>query len=230
MTKPTDEKFWTERGISDEVKNARPYKHWTIADAEAGIKEDISAVTEAYKGLSPGQRAYMTMLARQSDGLVIVRHAVPGAPKIYPEIRPDEKVKTGPPVKHYHGTGEVWVDDDAYSRWVAERCIMKRGTVAFEHHVRRINALPPEEKYTDPERGYGETDHDLVEGMHEHPDLAKYVFPPSGKHMAPDRTHDHRTGRTKRYYDKHPDAFETHLEYWHLDDEKAKKKGRSSIT
>ena len=136
MIKSTDREYWTERGISEAVREARPYEHWTT--------DDTSAVAGAYWGLSKCQRAYMIILARQSDGLIIFRHAIPGAPYVYPEIRPDYKVTTGPPVKHWHGTGEVYIADDAYSRWVAERCIMKRGTVAFEHHVRRINELPSE--------------------------------------------------------------------------------------
>jgi hypothetical protein len=83
-------------GISPEIWRARPYVRWT--------RVNVEPVREAYSGLSRYQRGYMVRIANQSPGWVITRHEPPGMnlPRIYPEIRPDDKVQTGPPRRHSH--------------------------------------------------------------------------------------------------------------------------------
>jgi len=176
--------FFEERGISAEVRDARPYIPWTL--------EDISLVREAYRNLSPGQRAFMTKIANQGPGFVIVRHAVPGFPRVYAEIRPYEKVQTGPPTCQWHGEGEP--PEEACKLGVR---ILRRDTVAFERHCDKVN-----------KGGHGEYDHRGEERVHEHLDLAKYVFSPSPKVVKP-WTHDHSG------YKEHPEGLASHLEKWH---------------
>jgi hypothetical protein len=83
---------WDEHGISEEVREARPYVRWT--------RDDISPVQDAFPGSS-----WIVGRARQSDGWVITRHVPPGLhlPPVLAEIRPDDPVKTGPPTVHWHG-------------------------------------------------------------------------------------------------------------------------------
>jgi hypothetical protein len=98
-----DNKVRTSRGISKEVWEARPYTRWT--------KDDVSPIAEAYAGLAGSQINFMKNLAGQQDGWIINRHAAPHAPHVWPEIRPDGLVRTGPPVMHWHprlpGTGST---------------------------------------------------------------------------------------------------------------------------
>jgi hypothetical protein len=92
-----DNKVRTSRGISKEVWEARPYTRWETNDRDP--------IREAYDGLSEAQRNFMMMLAGQRGGWIINRHAVPGAAHVWPEIRPDGLVRTGPPSQHWarHG-------------------------------------------------------------------------------------------------------------------------------
>jgi hypothetical protein len=185
--------FWTSRGIDPKMAAARPYIPWTI--------EHIEPVTHAYKNLNKSQRAYMTRLAHQSDGWVITRHAIPGESHIYAEIRPDKKVVTGPPVRHWHGSGEP--PEKAYEPGTK---ILTRGTVAWGHHCRRVEEDKAEE----------DTSHGAREDVHEHIDAAKYVFPPSPTRDEP-WPHDHERGYSAEYYKRYPEALKRHLENWHSD-------------
>jgi hypothetical protein len=181
-----NDSFWRDRGIDEDVRDRRPYIRWTA--------EDIGLVVEAYKDLNRGQRAYMARLAHQQNGLVIVRHGIPGTPHIYPEIRPDAKVKTGPPIRHWHGSAEP--PQEAYEPGVR---LIRRGTKSYRDHITKE----------------GE-EHARVEAVHEHPDLAKYVFPPSGTCEEP-WTHNHNKGKSAGYYKEHQDALQRHLKKWHAD-------------
>jgi hypothetical protein len=191
----------TERAISREVWEARPYVRWPAPSERSAsrirVVTEMGAIEKAYKGLNRYQKAYMTKLANQSPGWVIMRHAVPGAPYVYAEIRPDEKVETGPPVRHWHGTGEP--PEDVLELGTQ---ILLRSTEAFRQHCRKVN-----------EEG-GDERHEEREDVHEHPDKAKYVFPPSAKKDDP-WNHDHDRGKSGEFYRKHPDALKRHIENWH---------------
>src|SRR4051794_2136798 len=90
--------FFRDHTIDPKVGSARPYVPYT--------KDDPSPVRNAYERLNRAQRGYMTRLATQEDGIIIMRHAprVFGPPlePVVPELRPDRSVKTGPPVRHVH--------------------------------------------------------------------------------------------------------------------------------
>jgi hypothetical protein len=75
----------------------------------------------------------MRSLAIQKPGWIINRHAVRGAPHVWPEIRPDGLVRTGPPTLHWHGTGEVPEFPNKGYR------ILPHGDVAWADHCRRVN-------------------------------------------------------------------------------------------
>jgi DNA-binding transcriptional ArsR family regulator len=190
------------RGILKEVWEARPYVRWPDPPpreiSKIVVCSDTSAIRGAYWGLNQYQRAYMTKLANQSPGWVIMRHAVPGAPYVYAEARPDEKVETGPPVRHWHGTGEP--PEDVLEPPGVQ--ILPRGTEAFRQHCRKMNEV-----------GGGER-HEEREDVHEHPDKAKYIFPPCAKKDDP-WNHDHDRGKSGEFYRKHPDALKRHIENRH---------------
>jgi hypothetical protein len=193
----------TKRGISREVWEARPYMRWpdpsTQGDSEVSLP-DVSVVAGAYWGLDKYQRAFMTRLAKQSPGWVIVRHAVPGFDHVYAEIRPDSKVETGPPIRHWHGSSDE-VPENAHDPGVS---VLDHGSEAWEEHCRRVNE-DDDEPYSD---------HEHEESVHEHPDAAKYVFAPSPKRDEP-WTHDHHADRSGRYYKEHPEALQRHIQDWH---------------
>jgi hypothetical protein len=192
----------TERGISEEIWEGRPYMRWpdplTRDEWEYEIP-DVSALSGAYFGLEGAQRRYMERLARQSPGWVIMRHPVPGRDHVYAEIRPDIKVETGPPVRHWHGTGDA--PEETNEPGVS---ILDYGSYAWAEHVRKVNKDDSEP----------DTDHAAREDVHEHIDAAKYVFPPSGRREEP-WVHEHYRGRSGAWYKKHPEALERHYDNWH---------------
>ena len=159
-----------DRGISLDLWNARPYVPWT--------PEHLGPVNKEYATLpTPPQRAFMTRLAKQSPGWLIMRHEVPGWPKVYAEIRPDRKVQTGPPIRHWHGPQEE-APEEAFEPGVS---ILEYGSWAWSEHCRRINA----------DKADDEPDHMTVDWVHEHKDEAKYVFPTSERVDDPwSHTHD----------------------------------------
>jgi hypothetical protein len=172
-----------ERGILPEVWEDRPYVRWTT--------EDIFPVLKGYAGLNQYQRAFMTRMAKQSPGWSITRHPVPGAPPIYPEIRPDNAVETRSPTRHWHGAGEPPEEPGIE--------VIVRGTKAWADHCRRINEDP---KHPDKH-------HELRQDVHEHKNEAKYVFP-SSAYVDEPWDHDHSA---KKYED--PVALLRHLEHYH---------------
>ena len=149
------EKFFLDRGVSPEVVAARPYIRYTV--------DDRSSVRVAYRGLSPGQRAYMTKLAGRSDGFVITRHAPPGlglAP-VYPELRPDVPVATGPPTWHFHPS----------VRSIEPPVHPQTGRLLRARQIHTAQAM----------RNHIERTHHGVndEGVHCHEHEAKYTFCPN---------------------------------------------------
>jgi hypothetical protein len=171
-------------GISLEVWEARPYTPWT--------PEDVTPVLEAYEGLTRAQVRFMRSLAVQKPGLIIHRHAVPGAPHVWPEIRPEGLVRTGPPTMHWHGAGEPPELPPGYS-------VLPRGSEAWREHCRCVNDNDLEE----------DDEHEDNHELHRHENLAKYCFPSSAWEVKP-WPHDH----TDSYYED-PAHLERHLARWH---------------
>ncbi len=125
---------------------------------------DLVPVRDAYKGLSVGQRGYMTRIANQDvGGYVIVRHAPEGLGlgHVYAELRPDKPVVTGPPTRHFHGDDGIEPNVP-----VAER--HRHPAALMRSHIARA-------KQPDDHHGVNSNE------VHEHVPKAKYVFPPSGK-------------------------------------------------
>jgi hypothetical protein len=171
-----DPDFFHSRGILDEIWQARPYVWWTTEDPEPA--------TSLFLGLPPPQRAFVSSLVRQSPGYAIVRYEPPmwpELPKIYPELRPMDKVKTQGPQKHWHGDGP---EPEGLLPW--ERL---RGTKAKQEHIER-------DKEEDDHHGIN------VETLHWHQPRAKYVFVTSPKIDRP-YDHDHETSwKTKAASDR----------------------------
>jgi hypothetical protein len=197
-----DNKVRTSRGISKEVWEARPYTRWT--------KDDVSPIAEAYAGLAGSQINFMKNLAGQQDGWIINRHAVEGAPHVWPEIRPDDKVRTGPPTMHWHGLGEAPDLPAGYE-------VLKRGSEAWWLHCEKVNADENAPAAYKPHEAYHE--------MHWHDNKAKYVFPAAKKELR-EWWHNHEEGGTKAYYDSDPEALEKHLEHFHVDEPETRADGK----
>lgn len=158
---------WAEHGVTDEVRAARPYVRWTM--------DDLEPVREAYAGLSPGQRKTLLRWARQSDGLVIYRHSfeqvsVGELRYVYPEVRPDHAVQTDV-VWHYHGAPQ------------SEPLLHPRSGKPLP--ARRIQS--PESMTSHIARDRDPDDHRGVNSgeVHSHPQMAKYLFPPSATMPVP---------------------------------------------
>jgi hypothetical protein len=151
------EDWWRARGVDPAVAAARPYVRWTT--------DDIEPVREAYAGLSSGQRATTSRWARQSDGLVITRHAPPGLAlgQVYAEIRPDNPVETRPPTWHAHPT--VPPSEPLLHPETGRPVQILTGR-SMEAHIAN----------EDTNEGHAGMN---VEGVHCHTHEAKYVFPPS---------------------------------------------------
>jgi hypothetical protein len=168
------EAFFRDHAISPEVGFGRPYVRYTT--------EDPSPVREAYTWLNRYQRGYMTRLAVQKDGLVIVRHAPVGLPHIYPELRPDESVRTGPPRWHYHpsvpsrGVPVIPTGPSA-GKPLSKRQVYTLATMTRNGHIGR-------DKSEDDHAGTN------CEDVHKHQPRAKYLFPPAPTKDVP-WPHDH---------------------------------------
>jgi hypothetical protein len=184
----TEEDIREPRGISKEVWDARPYVKW--------CPDDPTPILEAYEGLADSQVNFMRSLAIQKPGWIINRHAVPGAPHVWPEIRPDGLVRTGPPTLHWHGTGEVPEFPNKGCR------ILPHGSVAWADHCRRVNDNDLE----------ADTKHETREDPHRHENLAKYCFPPAALEDV-EWWHDHIF-----YYDKPEEKLKAHREKWHKEE------------
>jgi hypothetical protein len=171
--------FFEDHGITPEVAGARPYIRWTL--------ENVQPVRDGYAGLNQYQRAFMTRLAKQSHGRIISRRPPPGMglEHIYPEIRPDNPVRTQPPTTHYHGDPQLAPDDLPAKR------IYRPDGKAIANHIAR-------KKAADDHHGVNTNE------MHTHVHLAKYVFPPAPKK---DEVYSH-------YHDRLRNRQE-HVGRWH---------------
>jgi hypothetical protein len=180
-------RWFNDHGISPEVRKGRPYIRWT--------KDDRGPVRKAYEDLPRGSRGFMSGIAGQSDGLVIVRHAPPGLdlPHVYAEIRPDEPVVTGPGTWHYHPSdpsGDAPEHPKRYRTYTLE-------------HMRKCGHIERDKKNPDDHRGVNRED------VHMHTPRAKYVFPPGPK-KAIYWYHDHE----EKYAGK-TDKRDAHVQRYH---------------
>jgi hypothetical protein len=131
VTRPGSDAWWIARGVSPEVRDARPYVPWTT--------DDRRAVEEAYEGLSPKQMGQLLGWAAQQPGLVIYRHPWWGNVDredlrfIYPEIRPD---------------AEVWLGEEYAKYLFPPASLIDKGWFHFSD---------PEEKETDTRDAYART-------------------------------------------------------------------------
>jgi hypothetical protein len=107
---PEDPRFWTERGIDLEIKDARAYVRY--------YKDEVEAVQAAYRRLpNQGQRATTTRKGKAADGVLIVRHpALPHLPEVFPELRPDKAISTATSRRHWHGWGDPPEDARHYEK------------------------------------------------------------------------------------------------------------------
>ncbi|MFI5387091.1 MAG: hypothetical protein ACHQ50_13340 [Fimbriimonadales bacterium] len=149
----------------------RSYDRWRAVDHDGPLRgDDLAPVREAYRGLK-GLSSTLSK-ARQSDGWIIPRYgeywfAYP-LNHIYPEIRPDNKVKrAGLPGRHYHGDREL--HPELYPKvWPEEGWTMMPWEVftpeEMKDHIKRDKGDP------DDHRGIN------VHHVHEYDHWAKYCF------------------------------------------------------
>jgi hypothetical protein len=157
--------FFKEHAITPEVGFGRPYVRWTA--------DDPSPVLEAYHWLNRYQRGYMTYLAVQDNGVVIVRHAPPDLDlsHVYAELRPDHPVKTGPSRWHCHPSTPPRAVPVIPEGPSAGKPLSKRQTYTLDAMIRNGHIG----------RDKGEDDHagTNCEDVHKHQPRAKYLFPPA---------------------------------------------------
>jgi hypothetical protein len=165
--------WWAEHGVGDEVRAARPYVRWTT--------DDLEPVRAAYAGLSAGQLRTLIRWARQSDGLVIYRHSFEKVPVgeyryVYPEIRPDQAIRTKT-VCHHHGTAASGTLLDPRS-----------GNPLRPEHVHSPDSM---ERHIARDRAPDDHGGVNTDAVHCHDEMAKYLFPPSATMTVP-WVHSHR--------------------------------------
>jgi hypothetical protein len=100
---PGSAAWLAEHGIHPKVWAARGVWRYSTTDSEL--------VKDTYRGFLPKSRlGTVTRAVRQSDGLVMPKHAPPGFAPIAPQLRPDKAIIMDPrPTWHYHGPkGEDW--------------------------------------------------------------------------------------------------------------------------
>src|SRR6266487_6280873 len=155
-------KQWlAEHAISPEIAQARPY---TLYESNGQGGDCPEPVARAYAKLG-NQRGYMTYLANQGDGVIFDHHRAPGLglSHVYPQMRPWDAVETDRPTVHYHPTKRVpghvpaWKGQPLRKQDIHSFASMKR-------HIAKAH------------RGGNS------EVVHEHPNLAKYLFVPSALH------------------------------------------------
>jgi hypothetical protein len=156
-----------EHFISWDVWEGRPYVRWEPDDRDAVRREYDSS--------------YMTGLAGQVGGYLMMRHPMPGLGlgHVYAEIRPDEPVWTGPGYWHYHPTTRPPKD---FVPMIPERRDSKGKIVPpkplSSRHVHTFEAMK-KSGHIDRDRGNG-YDHRGIndEDVHFHRPAGKYVFCP----------------------------------------------------
>ncbi len=168
------ENFRRDHHIWPAVWLARHYIRWLAVQHDGPLHaDDLGPVREAYRDPISGKelRGLSSTLykARQSDGWVISRHAPPGLSHIYPEIRPDKKVKrAGLSTRHYHGDRQF--HPELYPKvWPEEGWAVMPWEVYTPEQMRdHINR-----DKDDPDDHRGINRHDV----HEYDRWAKYCFP-----------------------------------------------------
>jgi len=186
---PDDAEFWELRGIDPIVRYARYYPRYR--------HDDPTPVRDAYARLkTDGQKAKVVSWAKQSDGILIYRHAaLPGLPSVFPEMRPDNPIRTGQQTRHWHGYGEPPEDDRWYRRMRPRSSTVKKpeDDAGLAHrwkwHAEPIGKMTDAQKKA-LERGEEPPN---TEEVHLHDDLAKYVFPPDPWTTTDPREHQHHT-------------------------------------
>lgn len=196
--------IFTPRGISDEVRDARPYLRYTRSNPEAAKRP--------WADDSRAERAHITKIVNQSDGWVITRHPPamdPPLPPIYPELRPDNKVKTRSPLFHYHGShrltaGELAEWARSHGRltdWLKTVDAAREGfDPDGEPPGRRIDVGDPSWKMWQAHIHRDKDDDDDHRGVnseepHQHQRYAKYVF---GLEKKKDGSYEHDHADYKR--------------------------------
>lgn len=200
--------FTQKRGIPEEKWRARPYVWWT--------PEDPEPATERFADLTPGQRAFVTKLVRQSPGWLIIKHPpplAPALPPVIPQLRPLKKVKTRGPLVHWHGDGPEpavleWTNPETGTTWRGQK--MQGARKNWQDHIDRSKG--------------DDDDHDGVntDEVHAHQNLAKYAHVPSRKmDGAYAHDHDHAFGfYAHDHVDaRSPERRQVHVQRYHPDGE-----------
>ena len=188
----TDDIF-TKRGISEEIRDARPYTRWET--------DDLEPVVKAYESLGRTGLDFALRIARQSPGWLIERFPPKGLglEPIYPEFRPDNAVKTGHRQLHWHGRGDppAWLPPSMVLKGRPLRDHLTRGGVwvkVKDGAVVEVGAG----KDPDDHRGIN------TQAIHFHERWAKYVFPTAGR---VDETWSHDHHATWHVHEGHSDQW-----------------------
>ena len=200
--------IFKERGITPEIRDARPYTPWET--------DNLDPVREAYGGLGRAGLNFALRIARQSPGYLIRRYPPDGLglDDIYPEFRPDNAVKTDPRRKwHQHfwngrmsaemppgepspgtlaGKAPAGMSSRMALSGKALRDHVNRGSIryllyevgGFAGYERSGIKTPPDHLPTE-HCGVNRRD------FHYHESWAKYVFPTAGL-IPQERWHDHQ--------------------------------------
>ena len=109
--------IFSERGITPEIAERRPYVRWT--------PEDCRPVHDEFKDLPGKARAFLSKVTGKKvgqPGFLIKRHPPPGLglERVYAELRPDREVKTGKKIRHDHAK-----DFAGRPAWQLERHLKK---------------------------------------------------------------------------------------------------------
>jgi len=148
--------IFKERGISDEVRDARPYVAYNS-------REDVLAADPLYGELTGHEKADLTRTMKAGPGWVMTRHPVPDYPEIFAELRPDRAVPQSPRVHHHRlgltpPTQDKWAEhllnDECWNDHVAA---MEAGDCPGRHESKEEWASCPT--------------------RHRHEESKKYTFP-----------------------------------------------------
>jgi len=166
-----------EHFISQAVWDARPYVRYE-PDRRDAVRQEYGS-------------SYMTGLAGQTGGYLMMRHPMPGLGlgHVYAEIRPDEPVWTSGGYWHYHPTVRPDKDfvpmiperTDSKGRLKLAQPLSKRhihtlGSMQANGHIDRDKGNPYDHRGTN------------NEAVHFHRPKGKYVFPPGDGRAPPRRS------------------------------------------
>ncbi|MFZ2055926.1 MAG: hypothetical protein WAV54_00765 [Acidimicrobiales bacterium] len=204
----TSDDIFTKRGISEKIKERRPYIPWG--------EDNLDPVRAAYGGLGTAGLNFALRIAEQSPGYLIGRHPPEGLglDPIYPEFRPKNAVRTDDrPHRHLHlRDGMSPQKGIVPARFVISgkslRDHVNHGSITYllydDHGIcgKQQNIRTPP--------GQIVTEHCGMDcwHVHEHVSWAKYVFP-IGDKVDETRWHDHHAtwhdheGRSDKWIAKH---------------------------